>query len=72
MLKPWDLFDLAQTEHAALFDEVEYAWEALGRLKAYVDAQIQPQLRNRCEGRAYIGKNVFIGEGTVLSWLGWR
>ena len=36
MLKSADLFDLAQTEHAALFDGCEHAWDALKRLKEYL------------------------------------
>ena len=66
MFKPTDLFDLSQTEHAALFDGCEFAWEALTRLKDYLKASLRPALRNRCEGTAYIGQDVFIGEGTVV------
>jgi NDP-sugar pyrophosphorylase family protein len=66
MFKPSDLFDLSQTEHAALFDGCEYAWDALKKLKAYLAANLRPELKNHCEGRAFIGKDVFIGEGTVV------
>jgi len=66
MFKPGDLFDLSQTEHAALFDGCEFAWDALKKLKAYIDANVRPGLNNRCEGRAFIGDKVFIGEGTVV------
>ncbi|MCX6903543.1 MAG: DapH/DapD/GlmU-related protein, partial [Verrucomicrobia bacterium] len=66
MFKPSDLFDLAQTEHATLFEDCEYAWDALKKLKSYLDATLRPGLRNRCEGVAYIGERVFIGEGTVV------
>ncbi|MEY4384888.1 MAG: Bifunctional protein GlmU [Verrucomicrobiota bacterium] len=66
MFKPSDLFDLSQTEHAALFDGCEFAWDALKRLKDYIDAHVRPGLHNSCEGAAFIGKNVFIGEGTVV------
>jgi NDP-sugar pyrophosphorylase family protein len=66
MFKPTDLFDLSQTDHAALFDGCEYAWEPLKRIKDYLAAHLRPDLRNRCDGDAYIGKNVFIGEGTVV------
>jgi len=66
MFKPSDLFDLTQTEHAALFDGCEFAWEALQRLKDYIDANVKPGLHHTSEGKAYIGKNVFIGEGTVV------
>ncbi len=66
MFKPTDLFDLSQTEHAALFEGCEYAWDALKKLTAYVQAAVRPALHNRCEGEAYIGEQVFIGKGTVV------
>jgi NDP-sugar pyrophosphorylase family protein len=66
MFKPCDLFDLSQTEHAALFEGCEYAWDALKKIKDYVRSQVRPALRNRCEGTAYIGDHVFVGEGTTV------
>ena len=66
MFKPADLFDLAQTEHASLFDGCEFAWDGLKRLKDYIGDHLRPGLHNRCEGVAYIGQHVFIGEGTVV------
>lgn len=66
MFRPAELFDLTQTEHAALFENCEYAWEALRRIKAYVAAQVRPGLHNRCEGVAWIDGDVFVGEGTVI------
>jgi UDP-N-acetylglucosamine diphosphorylase / glucose-1-phosphate thymidylyltransferase / UDP-N-acetylgalactosamine diphosphorylase / glucosamine-1-phosphate N-acetyltransferase / galactosamine-1-phosphate N-acetyltransferase len=66
MLKAMDLFDLAQTEHAVLFEDCEYAWDALKKLKAYVEARVRPALHNRCEGVAWIGEQVSIGEGTTV------
>src|SRR6266849_8383758 len=66
MFKPADLFDLSQTEHAALFEGCEYAWEALRKLAAYLAAHLQPALHNHCDGVAYIGEKVFIGKGTLV------
>jgi UDP-N-acetylglucosamine diphosphorylase / glucose-1-phosphate thymidylyltransferase / UDP-N-acetylgalactosamine diphosphorylase / glucosamine-1-phosphate N-acetyltransferase / galactosamine-1-phosphate N-acetyltransferase len=66
MFKTADLFDLSQTGHAVLFDGCTYAWEALKKIKAYVEAHARPSLHNKCEGVAYIGEQVFIGEGTVV------
>lgn len=66
MFKPADLFDLTQTGHATLFEGCEYAWDALRKIKAYVKALARPELRNRCQGTAYIGEHVSIGEGTVV------
>jgi NDP-sugar pyrophosphorylase family protein len=66
MFKPADLFDLTQTEHAAIFDGCKFAWEALKKIEPYIAANLKPELRNKCEGRAFIGEKVFIGEGTML------
>ena len=66
MFKPADLFDLSQTEHAALFDGCGYAWDALKKIEAYLKKHLRAALHNRCEGVAYVGKDVFIGEGTVV------
>lgn len=66
MFKPADLFDLSQTEHAAIFEGCEYAWEALKKIEAYLLANLRPALRNRCLGEPYIGEKVFIGEGTMV------
>ncbi len=66
MFEPSELFDLAQTAHAAVFDGCKYAWEALAKIAPYLAASGHPDLRNRCQGTAYIGERVSIGEGTVL------
>jgi NDP-sugar pyrophosphorylase family protein len=66
MFKPADLFDLSQTAHVALFAGCEYAWDALKKIEAYLEANLRPGLHNHCEGVAFIGKLVFIGEGTLV------
>lgn len=66
MFAPADLFDLSQTTHAALFDGVTHAWEALPRIADYLRRELKPGLHNACDGVAWIGKDVFIGEGTVV------
>ena len=52
MFKPADLFDLAQTEHAALFDGCEFACDALKRINDYLKLHLRPGLHNRCDGVA--------------------
>ena len=54
MFKPADLFDLSQTEHAALFDGCHYAWEALKKIESYLAANLKPALHNKCQGDAFI------------------
>ncbi len=66
MFKPSDLFDLGQTEHRAIFDGCEFAWEALKKIEAWLKANLRRGLHNRCEGVAFIGEKVCIGEGTVV------
>jgi NDP-sugar pyrophosphorylase family protein len=66
MFEPESLFDLSQTEHADIFEGCTLAWEVLPKIATYLAAKLRPVLRNRCEGRAFVGKDVFIGEGTVL------
>ena len=66
MFKAADLFDLSQTEHAAIFDGCQYAWEALKKIEGYLAANLKPALHNKCEGVAFIGEKVFIGEGTMV------
>jgi NDP-sugar pyrophosphorylase family protein len=61
-----DLFDIAKTEHAALFHDCEYAWDALKKLKSYVDASVRPAPHSHSRARVYIGDLVVIGEGTVI------
>ena len=61
-----DLFNLSQTAHAAIFDGCDYAWDALKRIQAYLEANLCPGLHSRCEGVAFVGEQVFIGEGTLV------
>jgi NDP-sugar pyrophosphorylase family protein len=66
MFSPADLFDLKQTDHAGLFKGCEYAWQALPNLRKYILANLRPELKNHCDGVAFIGEQVFIGEGTLV------
>ena len=66
MFKPTDLFDLAQTEHAALFADCEFAWDALKKLKTYIEAHVKNAPVHAFGGHVFVGPNVLIGEGTVI------
>src|SRR5215472_14566045 len=65
MFKAADLFDLAQTEHAAIFDGCNHAWEALKKIEAYL-AKVPKQNPAKKFPGATIGDRVIIGEGTVV------
>jgi NDP-sugar pyrophosphorylase family protein len=66
VFSPADFLDLAQTEHAALFEGVTQAWEVLPKLAGYLEKTLKPGNRGRVMGGATIGEHVFIGEGTVV------
>ncbi len=65
MFKVEDLFDLAQTEHAAIFAECKFAWDALKKIEAFLDKVPKQNPPKRFPG-ASIGERVLIGEGTVV------
>ena len=65
MFKPADLFDLTQTEHAAIFDGCNFAWDALKKIEGLSRQRAQANPPKRFPG-ASIGEKVFIGEGTVV------
>ena len=65
MFKAENLFDLTQTEHAAIFDGCEFAWDALKKIEAYLAQQPRQNPPKRFPG-ASIGDRVIIGEGTVV------
>jgi NDP-sugar pyrophosphorylase family protein len=60
-----ELFDLTQTEHAALFDGCHYAWEALKKIEPYLAKVTKQNPPHRFPGTS-IGDRVIIGEGTVV------
>ncbi|MDH4372361.1 MAG: hypothetical protein RLZZ582_2580 [Verrucomicrobiota bacterium] len=62
-----DLFDLSQTTHGALFDSVEYPWEALKRLAGYLSQNLKPGTTGaEVHPAAHVGPQVFIGAGTIV------
>lgn len=66
MFSPSELFDLTHTEHAAIFDGVQYAWEVLAKIEPYLQAHLKPGLHGKLLGQPVIGENVYIGEGTIV------
>ena len=58
--------DLAHTHHAVLFRETEHVWTALTRIEAYLDFRLQSANRPPNNQWAYIGEQVFVGEGTNI------
>ena len=65
MFKPTDLFDLTQTEHAAIFADCKFAWDALKKIESHL-ANVPKQNPPKRFPGASIGEKVFIGEGTMV------
>jgi NDP-sugar pyrophosphorylase family protein len=60
-----ELFDLAQTEHAALFDGCQFPWDALKKIEPYLSKVTKQSPPPRFPG-ATIGDRVVIGAGTTV------
>lgn len=64
-----DFFDLEQCEHADIFDEVTYPWEALPLFAEYLEfalAQKNYTTATDTSAAAFIGEQVVIGAGTMI------
>ncbi len=66
MFAPNDLFTLGDFEHRALFEGLEYAWEALPKIDTYIKSVIRPGIHGLVMANVTIIGDVFIGEGTVV------
>lgn len=73
MFSPSSFFDLSETEHAALFENVAHVWEAVERIKPYIQQRFATDLkdnRHTCQVHSSVvfgDKPIFIGEGTKIS-----
>lgn len=61
-----DYFDINSFAHASLFDGNGPAWEALKRIKEYLKANLVPGIHGTVMEGAWVGDDVYIGEGTVV------
>jgi NDP-sugar pyrophosphorylase family protein len=66
MIRTANLLDLAGFEHAALFDGCEFPWQALARIQDYLRNHLKPANHGTVIGAPFIGREVFVGEGTVI------
>lgn len=65
-INPKYYFDLTNSKHKALFDNVEFVWDALKKLPDYIRKNIKPKNLGKIDPRAIIGKEVYIGENTIV------
>ncbi|MFI0348001.1 MAG: UDP-N-acetylglucosamine diphosphorylase [Chthoniobacterales bacterium] len=61
-----DYLDLHHTEHRILFENIAHVWEALSKIAGYLQGRLEPANHGKIIGKAFIGKNVFIGRGTII------
>ena len=67
MLKPSDFFELSDFAHRDLFDQLDFVWDALKHLAAYLQTNVKPDIRGTVmDGAVLIGDHIQIGEGTVV------
>ena len=61
-----DYLDLNHTSHAILFPKDQPVWAALARIESYLEFRLIREVRTTVPPGAYIGEDVFIGQGTVI------
>lgn len=69
MFRPEDFFDLNDFAYADLFDGLEYVWEALSRLEAYLLAHTrqEQEIRGSVHPGAYLlGEHILIEEDALV------
>jgi len=67
MLKSEDFFDLSQTRFKSLFEDTEYVWDALKKLKKYIGDNIRPNVSDlRKKGEIFINKTLVLYEDKVI------
>ena len=65
-----ELFDLERAEHAAIFDGLEWPWEAVGRIGGYLETLLSgpypPGLHSAIPLGAVFGPDVYLGPGCIV------
>ncbi len=64
--RPSDLLDLSECPAVEVFDGCEFVWQAMPRFEGFIKAKLKRKFRGKKVGRPFIGKDVFVGEGTVV------
>ncbi len=66
VLKAADFFDLEHNRFADLFAGTEFVWEGLGRIKTYINENLQPNVEEARQGETVIAKTLILYEGKVI------
>ncbi|MDY0093515.1 MAG: glucose-1-phosphate thymidylyltransferase [Candidatus Vecturithrix sp.] len=67
MLKPENFFAVHDFSHRAIFEDLDYVWDALKRLSDYLQEVIVPSIEGNIMNGAYLmDDQIQIGEGSVI------
>jgi len=66
MFSPSKFFDPDHTEHRVIFENVDYVWQALQKITAYLQFRLKPAILGKTIGKPFISNAVFVGQGTVI------
>jgi UDP-N-acetylglucosamine diphosphorylase / glucose-1-phosphate thymidylyltransferase / UDP-N-acetylgalactosamine diphosphorylase / glucosamine-1-phosphate N-acetyltransferase / galactosamine-1-phosphate N-acetyltransferase len=61
-----DFLDLTRTDHASLFQDSMPVWEALKKIRDYLQQRLEPKMHATILGNPFIGDRVLIGTGTTI------
>lgn len=66
MLQPQDFFELKEFAHNRIFDDVEFVWEVLKRIKAYINDSINPNVLPLRKWGIMLPKTCVLFKGDVI------
>jgi len=64
-LSPEHYLDFDKFEHRAIFERIEYVWDAVKHISGYVQS-ITPGIHGEVSSQAIVDDNVTIGQGTLV------
>ncbi len=73
MLEPQSFFDLADFSHAGIFTDTGFVWEALGRLKDYINTNVgEPLVHERLSSGIPLAEPLILYNGSLAGAAGCR
>ncbi len=66
MFKPEDFFALSENPFEDLFNNTDYVWDVLKKLKEYIKGNIRPNVSDLRKGNSFISKTLVIYNGNVF------
>lgn len=66
MLRAEDFFELEANPFKPLFTDTEYVWEALGKIKEFIETKLVPNTALARKGKSLIEKNLVLYKGEII------